>query len=386
MKKVVIIVMAFLVSIGLAPMTNVHAEETSGPFEVDGKTYPSFESAVAAAQSSNTGVIELIANATVDNGVEIGLYDDITLDLNHYKMTTSSSFSGDLILNEGSLTITGESNGVIDLSQSPNAKNGIYNYGYVNMTGGILKSIGAHISVGISNREGSSALLEGTTKLDGFTTNVFTTANAETTITGGTYVNDYYTSVDNLGTTTITGGTFINTSCSACNPSAWGYTVRSQRGHMEIDGQNVKVYGVQGALAIVGGTANVRGGHFETKICPKHPDGSTAFYALYVAGEVGQTTAHIYDGEFISVTRTAALVGNKNVDGGQKLGSNCYIHGGKFTTNGGDNISVVTADENGNAFINGGSFNKELINTFITEGYQQSLDSITGYYVVSKVS
>ena len=385
MKKVMIYVMSFLVSFGLMPIMNVHAEEVGDPFEVDNRTYPTLEAAVKEAKYSDDGVIKLVANATVNEGVTIGKNVEVTLDLGNYTMTTSSSFSGDFITNQGNLTITGGADGFIDLSKSANSKNGVYNTGYVRMTGGTMKNVGEHLSGGINNQGTGRVLLEGTTRLEGFASNVLTTANAQTTITGGTYENYYMTNIDNVGKTTITGGTFISHSCSACYKE-WGYTIRNRGGHLEIDGQNINVYGVQGALAVVAGTANVKGGHFETRACPKHSDGLTAFYALYVAGEVGQTTAHIYDGEFISVTRTAALVGNKNVDGGQKLGSNCYIHGGKFTTNGGDNVSVVTADENGNAFIDGGSFNKELTETFIADGYQQSHDTTTGYYVVSKVS
>lgn len=384
MKKVMIYVMSFLVSFGLMPIMNVHAEETVNPFRVGSETYPTLEEALVAARKSRTKPIELIANATVDKGISTTLRDNIKLDLGNYTMTTSSSFSGDFITNQGNLTITGGADGLIDLSKSANSKNGIYNTGYVHMTGGTLKNVGEHISGAINNQGSGKALLEGTTRLEGFATNVLTTANAETTITGGTYENYYMTNIDNVGKTTITGGTFISHSCSKCYKE-WGYTIRNRGGHLEIDGQNINVYGVQGALAVVAGTANVRGGHFETKACPDHSDGSTAFYALYVAGEYNTTTANIYDGEFISISRTAALVGN-SVDGGPNAASNCYIHGGKFTTNGGLNIPVVTANENGTAFIDGGSFNKELTETFIADGYQQSHDTTTGYYVVTKKS
>lgn len=383
MKRTRIFIMSLALSFALVPINHAHAQETENPFKVGNDTYANFDEALAAARKNRTKPIELIANVTLDKGITITSYDTITLNLGNYTITTSPTFSGDFITNNGNLTITGDSDGLIDLTKSPNSKNGVYNLGYVHMSGGTMKNVGEHVSGGINNQKTGRALLEGTTKLEGFATNVLTTASAETTITGGTYENYYMTNIDNVGKTTITGGTFISHSCSACYKE-WGYTIRNRGGHLEIDGQDINVYGVQGALAVVSGTANVRNGHFETKACPNHPNGSTAFYALYVAGELAETTTNIYGGEFISVSKTAAVVGNSKGDGGKQANSNCYIHGGKFTTNGGNDVAVVTADTNGNAFIDGGSFNKMLPDAFINNGYQQSLDVNSGYYIVMK--
>ena len=61
----------------------------------------------------------------------------------------------------------------------------------------------------------------------------------------------------------------------------------------------------------------MRDGEFKTVACDKHSNGSSAFYALYVAGESGEVECNVYGGEFTSISKVAAFVGNSN-DGGDK--------------------------------------------------------------------
>ena len=95
------------------------------------------------------------------------------------------------------------------------------------------------------------------------------------------------------GKTYIYDGTFDCRSCSSCNSSSWGYTIQSHQdseesAKPELYFYNGTVIGVQGAFSTSAGYSEVRDGEFKTVACDKHSNGSSAFYALYVAGESGE--------------------------------------------------------------------------------------------------
>ena len=77
---------------------------------------------------------------------------------------------------------------------------------------------------------------------------------------------------------------------------------------MEVNGG--EIYGIQGALAISGGTAVINDVHCETE-----EGNPKSFYALYIAGEYSGNSVIVNGGTFIGGYRNAVLVGNKN-DGG----------------------------------------------------------------------
>ena len=136
------------------------------------------------------------------------------------------------------------------------------------------------------------------------------------------------------------------------------------------------VIGTQGAFSSSAGLAEIYGGTFETVACPIHGTGP-AFYALYIAGEVGQVEAHIYGGTFTSVSKVAALIGNDN-DGGDKQPAIAYFHGGTFTGGNGQ-PAVSEATNTGTLQITGGTYSSDVTKWIPDTGdYEQNPDgSIT---------
>ena len=131
------------------------------------------------------------------------------------------------------------------------------------------------------------------------------------------------------------------------------------------------VIGTQGAFSSSAGLAEIYGGTFETVACPIHGTGP-AFYALYIAGEVGQVEAHIYGGTF-----TSALIGNDN-DGGDKQPAIAYFHGGTFTGGNGQ-PAVSEATNTGTLQVTGGTYSSDVSKWIPDTGdYEQNPDgSIT---------
>lgn len=72
---------------------------------------------------------------------------------------------------------------------------------------------------------------------------------------------------------------------------------------------NGTVIGVQGAFSTSAGYSEVRDGEFKTVACDKHSNGSSAFYALYVAGESGEVEYHENSKSSNIRARTAKGVG-----------------------------------------------------------------------------
>lgn len=69
-----------------------------------------------------------------------------------------------------------------------------------------------------------------------------------------------------------------------------------------------------------------------------------AYYAIYIAGEVGEVEAHVYGGTFKSASKVAILVGNDNTggDGGINAKATAYISGGTFI---GGNVRLWTPEQ-----------------------------------------
>ena len=196
-------------------------------------------------------------------------------------------------------------------------------------------------------------------------------AGAYTEINGGQYENTRYPTIENRGEMLITGGAFKNTSCSSCS-SGWGYTVRSGQSssgaYLKIRGaeeDGVQVTGVQGGLAVVGGTADIYNGVYETIPCEKHPSGASAFYAGYFTGESYETSTNLYGGTFRSFSQNAIQVGNGNPapDSGAGEESTVMIYGGTFTGGDGGKTAIVVEQTDhaiGAAKIFGGTFSSDV--------------------------
>ena len=263
-----------------------------------GDAYTALKEAIKAAPTNGTQTIVTqtgdISGLTTDEILTIEEGQNIVLDMNGHSITVTSDFVGRPIWNYGTLTVTG--NGTIDSSASNTGGYGaIDNYGTLTIQNGTY--------TGSVNASGAS---------------IKNRPNGVLTIEDGTF-NGAVTAVYNEGSTKIYGGLFDCRSCSACNSNSWGYTIQS---HKNPNGTSPELYfydgtviGVQGAFSTSAGYSEIHGGTFKTVSCEKHASGSSAWYALYVAGEDENVKCVVYDGYFESVSKTAALIGNDNTGG-----------------------------------------------------------------------
>lgn len=348
--------------------------------EVNGYLYDTLAAAVEAAVSSSdkTGTVTLLKDTEVSDPITINQGETLTLDMQGHTVTVSPDFSTRLFTNYGDLTIKG--NGTVDVTAAgANGYGTVNNYGTLTVEGGIYTNPKESNASNFYNRNGGTATFENAT-INGGGGCIATQENTTTTINGGHYEDSTYPAIENRGNMLITGGTFINTSCSSCDGSKWGYTVRSgessETAYLKIQGESedsVKVTGVQGGLAVIGGTADIYNGIYETVACEIHTSGSSAFYAGYFSGESYKTATTIYGGSFTSCSKTAVLVGNGNPapDSGAGLESTVMIKGGTFV--GGDAAkTAITVNKTeyaiGAANITGGTFSSNPA-AFLATGY-----------------
>lgn len=301
----------------------------------------------AVEQAADSGVettiqlTENIVDFETEDIIEIPAGTKIILDMNNKIISTTSDFYGRPIVNYGTLTVKG--NGTIDSSNAESKKNGTIGMGAIDNFGTLLIENGTYKGsvfggAAIRNKEGASLTIE-----DGY----FESNSAVYNFEGATAV--------------INGGEFHSEACNAIkddvgNDSYYAYAFISAGDLYFNDG---KVTGVQGALAINNGYAEVKNGTFETVTCEHGND--TAFYALYIAGERGVVDATISGGTFKSATRVAVSVGNDNTggDGGLNLPANATITGGTFI-GGGSGAAALEAPKTGTLNITGGTFSSNV--------------------------
>ena len=338
---------------------------------------------------------------------------NIILNMNGKIISVTSDFKGAVINNEAKLTIKG--NGVIDASLGNNGTNQSYpiynNGGTLIIENGTYKSTanrnvdGATVfnkgnleikdgefvggKRGISNSEGNSLTIENA-KIEAWSVGIINSGTAN--IKNGEFkskglvlenksimniydgeFNGESALYNNGGTVNIRGGNFRGNACSQCTPNNYPYAVTN--GLANNTGESImNIYGgtfvgIQGALSAVYGTVSVYGGDFKTVSCTNHQDGSSAYYALYVNGDVGKVTCNINGGTFESVSKVAAYIGN-NKDGGNKKESIAIFNNGTFIS--GDKDKVINVDKQtsggnplGSLLINGGEYNgtvKDYVN------------------------
>lgn len=346
--------------------------------EVNGYLYDTLAAAVEAAVSSSdkTGTVTLLKDTEVSDPITINQGETLTLDMQGHTVTVSPDFSTRLFTNYGDLTIKG--NGTVDVTAA-----GANGYGTVNNFGTLTVVDGTYINPKESdasnfyNRSGGTATFENATIYGGGGC-IATQKNTTTTINGGYYEDSTYPAIENRGNMLITGGTFTNTSCSACS-GKWGYTVRSgessDTAYLKIQGaaeDSVKVTGVQGGLAVVGGTADIYNGIYKTVACEIH-GGNNAFYAGYFTGESYKTATTIYGGSFTSCSKNAVQVGNGNPapDSGAGKESTVMIKGGTFVGGDTERTAIKVEEEQhaiGAANISGGTFSSNPA-AFLATGY-----------------
>lgn len=312
---------------------------------VEVATVEALKEAVATAADSGVEttiqLTENIEDLKTEDIIVIPADAKIILDMNGKTISTASDFNGRPIVNNGTLTVKG--NGTIDSSNANSKKNGTIGMGAIDNFGTLLIENGTYKGsvfggAAIRNKEGASLTIE-----DGY----FESNSAVYNFEGATAV--------------INGGEFHSEACNAIkddvgNGSYYAYAFISAGDLYFNDG---KVTGVQGALAINNGYAEVKNGTFETVTC-EHGN-NTAFYALYIAGERGVVDATISGGTFKSATRVAVSVGNDNTggDGGLNLPANATITGGTFI-GGGSGAAALEAPKTGTLNIISGTFSSDV--------------------------
>lgn len=326
------------------------------------------EAVATAADSGVETTIQLTENIKglkTEDIIVIPADAKIILDMNGKTISTASDFNGRPIVNNGTLTVKG--NGIIDSSNANSKNNGTIGMGAIDNFGTLLIENGTYKGsvfggAAIRNKEGASLTIE-----DGY----FESNSAVYNFEGATAV--------------INGGEFHSEACNAIkddvgNGSYYAYAFISAGNLYFNDG---KVTGVQGALAINNGHAEVKNGTFETVTC-EHGN-NTAFYALYIAGERGVVDATISGGTFKSATRVAVSVGNDNTggDGGLNLPANATITGGTFI-GGGSGAAALEAPKTGTLNIISGTFSSD-VEEFVDPSSSIVKDEVTGEWVTKPI-
>ena len=325
-------------------------EPVGEPAEPDNGAYSALKQAIEAASDGKETTVTLagdIAGMTTEQIITIPENKNIILDMEGHSITVASDFTGRPIVNKGTLTVTG--NGTIDASASKTGGYGaIDNCGTLTIENGTYTGSVDASGASIKNRPDSVLKIQ-----------------------DGTF-NGAMTAVYNAGKTYIYDGTFDCRSCSSCNSSSWGYTIQSHQdseesAKPELYFYNGTVIGVQGAFSTSAGYSEVRDGEFKTVACDKHSNGSSAFYALYVAGESGEVECNVYGSEFTSISKVAAFVGNSN-DGGDKEEALVHIYGGSFISQSDDKEAVHVDEALGGLEIAGGTFSSD-VSDYLAKGF-----------------
>ncbi len=384
-----------------------------------------FDNAPTTGETIEIVLESNITDFSQNNELVLKKGKNIILNMNGKKINVTSDFQGAVINNQANLIIKG--NGVIDASLSNNGSNQSYpirNSGNLVIENGIYKSTnnrnvngatiinggkgtleinGGEISEGkrgLSNAPDSKVTInngiikgwsvglisDGEVDIKGGKINApLAIENMENMNIYGGEFNGESALYNNGGTVNIRGGNFRGNACSQCTPNNYPYAVTN--GLANNTGESImNIYGgtfvgIQGALSAVYGTVSVYGGDFKTVACTNHQDGSSAYYALYVNGDVGKVTCNINGGTFESVSKVAAYIGN-NKDGENKKESIAIFNNGTFIS--GDKDKVINVDKQtsggnllGSLLINGGEYNG-TVKDYVNPGLKAELVSSNG--------
>ena len=345
-KRFFSLLLAVAMVISIAPIALAEDTNANGNFvemTVDGTTvaYSDPTEFFAAFTQAATAEVKLLDDFAIPTGyhVEVAEGQTVTFDFNGF--TLSKSDSGAAIENKGNLLLKGEG-GISAVSHC------VKNSGNIQIDGGTYTTTQINASTALLNLD----------------------APAEMTINNADVRASFYAVANSSGILTVNGGNFTSTSCN--HEGNFAYAVSNQGGELYFNDGTVT--GVQGALAIAAGYAEVRDGTFKTVACtneaPNCQNGGTAHYALYCAGERGTVRAEISGGTFESVSKVAAYIGNDNIgDGGQRLPAAVCITNGVFISGAADK-AVFQAPTTGNLEILGGTYNGD-VSDYLPSGMTQ---------------
>ena len=256
-KRFFSLLLAVAMVISIAPIALAEDTNANGNFvemTVDGTTvaYSDPTEFFAAFTQAATAEVKLLDNFAIPTGyhVEVAEGQTVTFDFNGF--TLSKSDSGAAIENKGNLLLKGEG-GISAVSHC------VKNSGNIQIDGGTYTTTQINASTALLNLD----------------------APAEMTINNADVRASFYAVANSSGILTVNGGNFTSTSCN--HEGNFAYAVSNQGGELYFNDGTVT--GVQGALAIAAGYAEVRDGTFKTVACtneaPNCQNGGTAHYALY---------------------------------------------------------------------------------------------------------
>lgn len=311
--------------------------EVSSPAEKAGAitSFDALSGAIAGAPDGVETTVVLEGDIVFSNGqiVTVPKGKVIVLDMAGHKITVTEDFVSRPFVNEGTLTVKGD--GVIDTTASVEKGYGaINNKGTLTIVNGTFK--GSRSSNGSAIRN--------------------TGSDAKVHVIDG----DFYGTgaLFNEGTAIIDGGRFMADSCNTCASGIYSYALNSDGAAAKMTVNGGTVIGVHGGLAVAGGEAVVNGGAFKSVKCKQnHPNASGTFYALYVAGHVGETSCVVNGGTFETEGAISALhIGNDAVgDGGIAANATARINGGTFKSPAGVPV-LIGAKKTGDPVITAGTF------------------------------
>ena len=369
-KRLLAILMTLCMIITLLPVTALAAGDIV-EMSINGgaaKRYAAseVEGFFSDLQAATTADVKMLSSFAIgERHIPIKEGQTVSLDFNGCTLSKADNSTYAPIENYGTMTL-------LDTSE---AKNGgiagenrcVNNYGTMTIDGGKYSTSNTLGGTAIQNKAETAIM----------------TIN-DCVVTAGVFA--FY----NAGTATINGGKFENYgSCSSCNPNGWAYTAKSV-GTLYVNGG--EIHGVQGALGISAGYAEIRGGTFYAHACELHGhqgEGSNnAFYGLYVAGEEDEVKCVVYDGNIISEGKyAAALIGNDNTngDGGINADATSEIKGGTFTATLASTPALKGAPNTGNPIITGGTFSSD-VSEYVADTASIGKDSNSGKWVVSSLT
>lgn len=356
-KKTIVFLLAACMVLTLAGTATFAQAEPGDIAEVNGTLCATLDDALAAVQTAaqqGPVTIKLLENVQIPNGqhIEVAAGMQVTLDFNGCTLSKTDESNNAPIENYGTMQIVDQKGG----GGISGGNRCINNYGNMVIDAGrYTTSIGTG-GTAIQNKATDAVMTINDCDVDA---SVFAFANA--------------------GTATINGGKFKNTSCSSCTPN-WAYTAKST-GTLYFN--NGQVDGVQGALAISAGYAEIKGGTFTAHACETH-GAKNAFYALYVAGEEDEVKCVVYDGTFTSEGNyAAALVGNDNTggDGGIHADATSEIKGGTFVATVQGVPALKGAPNTGNPIVTGGTFSSD-VSAYVPAG-SAAVEDENGNFIIA---
>lgn len=338
--------------------TLVWADETVA--QINGVQYETLAEAVNNAPNGAETTIELTSNIVMQTQdiVTIPADKNIRLDMKGYGITVESDFQGRPIVNYGTLTITG--NGTISSAASTQTGYGaVNNYGVLTIENGTYENGEQANGATFYNRQGGTM-----------------------TFKGGNVQGNAFPAIISISRLVIHNGIFENTSCNQNTLTPYYTVLSGGNAQASVTVYGGKITGTQGALGIIGGSVDIEGGTFLTRVCPIHGDVSgTIYHALYVTGEEAEVSGVVNNGIFQTEgTNAAVQVGNVGSQDGKGLEASLQIKGGTFTSKG-TNALMSKTEWNSSLYVTGGSFSSD-VRAYVPAG-STTKQNDQGQYVIT---